>query len=61
MRDNILVGRPDAEESEVMEAARQANALAFIQDLPEGFDTILSGAETPIGWSTPAHCLARAF
>ena len=39
IRDNILFGRPDASEDEVVEAARAANALPFIETFPEGFDT----------------------
>lgn len=37
--DNIRFGRPDASEREVREAARQANALEFIEQLPEGMET----------------------
>jgi ATP-binding cassette subfamily B multidrug efflux pump len=38
VRDNILYGRPDASEAEMMEAARRAEAHDFIMDLsdPEG-------------------------
>lgn len=39
IRDNIVYGKPDATEEELMQAARQANALEFIQSFPEGFDT----------------------
>ncbi len=41
IRENILYGRPDASEEEVMEAARKANALEFIQQFPHGFDTVV--------------------
>ncbi len=40
-RENILFGRPDASEREVIEAAKIANAHAFIQQLPDGYDTII--------------------
>lgn len=33
VRENILYGRPDASEAELVEAARQANADGFIQEL----------------------------
>jgi ATP-binding cassette subfamily B multidrug efflux pump len=36
VRDNILYGRPDASEAEMVEAARQANADGFIQELVDG-------------------------
>lgn len=39
VRDNILFGRPDADEAAVIEAARAANAHDFIMRLPQGYDT----------------------
>lgn len=41
VRDNILFGRPDAAEAEVIAAARAANADEFIERLPEGYDTMI--------------------
>ena len=41
VRDNILYGRPDASDDEIIAAARAAHALDFIEDLPEGFDSFL--------------------
>lgn len=41
IRENILYGKPDATENEILEAARQANALEFIQSFPEGLETIV--------------------
>ncbi len=38
--ENIAYGRPDATTDEIREAARRANALEFIERLPQGFDTI---------------------
>jgi len=37
--ENILLGRTEADEQQVMEAASAAQALEFIQALPEGWDT----------------------
>ena len=39
VRDNIAYGRPGATDVEIVEAARRANALGFIEALPQGFDT----------------------
>ncbi len=39
IKDNILYGKPSATEEEVIEAARRANILEFIESLPEGWDT----------------------
>ncbi|GAA4369544.1 ABC transporter transmembrane domain-containing protein [Hymenobacter saemangeumensis] len=41
IRENILYGRPDATEADVIDAARRANALQFIQSFPEGLDTLV--------------------
>lgn len=41
VRDNILFGHPDATEEEMQEAARIANAVEFIDQLPQGYDTII--------------------
>ena len=38
--ENIAYGRPDATMEQIREAARQANALEFIERLPQGFDTV---------------------
>ena len=40
IRDSIAYGRPDATMEQIREAARQANALEFIERLPQGFDTV---------------------
>ena len=39
IKDNILYGRPDATDEEVMEAARKANIIEFIESLDNGWDT----------------------
>ena len=39
IRENILYGKPGASPKEVEEAAKAANAHAFISELPEGYDT----------------------
>ena len=39
MKDNILYGRLDATDEEVIEAAKSANIYDYIMQLPEGFDT----------------------
>jgi ATP-binding cassette, subfamily B, bacterial len=40
-RDNILFGRLDATEREVIEAAKIANAHEFLEALPEGYNTLI--------------------
>ena len=41
VRENIRVGRPDAGDDDVRRAAELAGAAAFVDDLPDGYDTIL--------------------
>ncbi len=41
VRDNIAYGRPDADDAAIREAARMAEAEAFIEELPNGYDTIV--------------------
>ena len=41
IRDNILYGKPDASEAELIEAARAANAHSFITALSTGYNTVL--------------------
>ncbi len=39
IRDNILYGRPDATEEEMIEAAKRANIHDFVMSLEHGYDT----------------------
>ncbi|MCX2740033.1 ABC transporter ATP-binding protein [Pontibacter anaerobius] len=41
IRENIAYGRPEATETEIIEAAHKANAYDFIKSFPEGFDTLV--------------------
>ena len=41
LRENIAYGRPNASDAEIRKAAKQANALSFIEQLPHGFDTLV--------------------
>lgn len=43
IKDNIKYGKEDATDEEVIEAAKLANAHEFIERLPQGYDTIISG------------------
>lgn len=41
VRDNIAMGRPDADMEEIIEAAKASHAHSFIKRLPQGYDTII--------------------
>lgn len=41
LRENIAYGKPDASDQQIIEAAKKANAMEFIEDLPNGLDTIV--------------------
>ena len=44
IRDNIAMGRPEATEDEIINAAKQAHAHSFIKRLPQGYDTVIGEA-----------------
>lgn len=41
IRDNIIMGRPDATEEEIIAASKAAHSYGFIRRLPDGFDTVI--------------------
>ena len=41
IRDNIVVGKPDATQEEVIAAAKASHAHSFIKRLPNGYDTVI--------------------
>ena len=42
IRDNIVMGKPDATDEEVIEAAKASHAHSFIKRLPQGYDTVIT-------------------
>ncbi len=42
VRDNIAMGRPDATDDEIINAAKASHAHSFIKRLPNGYDTVLT-------------------
>lgn len=41
LRENIAYSKPDASDAEIRRAAKQSHALEFIEQLPDGFDTLV--------------------
>jgi subfamily B ATP-binding cassette protein MsbA len=62
VRYNIAYGSPDASEEQIRDAARAAHALGFIEQLPNGLDTIIgeSGARLS-GGERQRLSIARAI
>ncbi|MDD2750835.1 MAG: thiol reductant ABC exporter subunit CydD, partial [Acidithiobacillus sp.] len=60
--DNIRIGRPDADLTALREAAQNAHALEFIENLPDGFETMIGDLGQGLsGGQIQRIALARAF
>lgn len=60
--ENIRYGNPDATDTEVIDAAKLANADNFIQDFPEGYNTILGERGVTVsGGQKQRIAIARAL
>lgn len=62
VRENLLFGKPDATEEEMISAAQAAFAHGFITRLPQGYDTVLTegGGELSAG-QRQLLCIARVM
>lgn len=62
IRANILFGKPDATEDEMIDAAKKARCYDFIMALPDGFDTVVGeGGGTLSGGEKQRVSIARAI
>lgn len=62
MRDNILYGRLDATEEEMIEAAKRANIHDYIMSLEHGYDTVIGERGVKLsGGQKQRLCIARVF
>ena len=62
IRDNILYGRLDATEGEVIEAAKRANIHEYIMSMPDGYDTMIGERGVRLsGGQKQRLCIARVF
>lgn len=62
IRANILFGKPDATEEEMIEAAQKARCHDFIMTLPNGYDTVVGeGGGTLSGGEKQRISIARAI
>lgn len=62
IRDNISMGKPDATDEEIMEAAKASHAHSFIKRLPQGYDTVIGedGGSLSAG-QKQLLCIARVM
>lgn len=62
IRENLLWGKPDATEEEMIQAAKNAQAYDFIMSFSDGFDTHLEqGGVNVSGGQKQRLCIARAM
>jgi ABC-type multidrug transport system fused ATPase/permease subunit len=62
LRDNLLGGRPDADWSDVLDACEVAGVAAFVDDLPDGYDTLIGERGVNLsGGQRQRVALARAL
>ena len=62
IKDNILYGRPEASEEEVIEAAKRANIHDYITSLENGYDTVIGERGVRLsGGQKQRLCIARVF
>ena len=62
IKENIEYGKPGATEEEIFEAAKQANALEFIESFPEKFETIVGDRGVQLsGGQKQRVAIARAI
>jgi ABC-type multidrug transport system fused ATPase/permease subunit len=62
LRDNLLAGRPDADWSEVLDACEAAGVSAFVDELPDGYDTLIGERGVNLsGGQRQRVALARAL
>ncbi len=62
IRDNLLWSRPDAGDAELRAACVQANAIDFIDEMPDGLDTVVGDRGAKLsGGQRQRICLARAI
>lgn len=62
IRENLIMGKPEATEEEMIEAAKAAHAHSFIKRLPQGYDTVIGeeGGSLSTG-QKQLLCIARVM
>jgi len=62
IRENILYAKSDASQEEIVQACKEANAWKFVEELPQGLDTLVGEAGTQLsGGQKQRIAIARAL
>ena len=62
VKENIAMGRPDATDEEITEAAKASHAHSFIKRLPNGYDTVISDEASGLSQGQKQLlCIARVM
>ena len=60
VKENIILGKPDASDEEIIEDSKKAHSYEFIKRLPNGFDTVISDDDLSVG-QKQLLCITRVM
>ena len=60
VKENIILGKTDASDEEIIEASKKAHSYEFIKRLPDGFDTVISDDDLSVG-QKQLLCITRVM
>ena len=60
VKENIILGKTDASDEEIIEASKKAHSYEFIKRLPNGFDTVISDDDLSVG-QKQLLCITRVM
>lgn len=60
VKENIILGKADASNEEIIEASKKAHSYEFIKRLPNGFDTVISDDDLSVG-QKQLLCITRVM
>lgn len=60
VKENIILGKPDASDEEIIKASKKAHSYEFIKRLPNGFDTVISDDDLSVG-QKQLLCITRVM
>ena len=60
VKENIILGKADASDEEIIEASKKAHSYEFIKRLPNGFDTVISDDDLSVG-QKQLLCITRVM